>query len=289
MFKLILSTMRPSDWIKNLFVFAPLLFSQNLLNVRLFLYALSASLIFCLASGSIYIINDIKDRDEDRSHPTKAHRPIASQSLSVKNATVAAFALHVVCLTFSWFICPVFMIIVISYLLLHILYSCFLKKVVVLDVMVIAVGFIFRVLAGSAAIRVQTSHWLILCTAQIALFLALAKRRQEAIVQGDHFKETGRNSFSYKPYFIDQMISVVITSTLMSYALYTVSDKTIANLGTMNLIYTIPFVVYGMFRYLYLIHEKKDTADSTRIIIKDRPMILNLILWLSVVILTLYT
>ncbi|MDY6973246.1 MAG: UbiA family prenyltransferase [Thermodesulfobacteriota bacterium] len=181
MFKLILFSMRPLDWTKNLFVFVPLVFSQNLFNIRLFIYALSASLIFCLASSSIYITNDIKDRDEDKAHPIKANRPVASQSLSAKNAAAAALILHAGCLILSWFISPGFMLIVVLYLLLHILYSFFLKKVVVLDVMVIAAGLVLRVLAGSAAIRIETCPWILLCTAQIAFFFALTKRRQEAI------------------------------------------------------------------------------------------------------------
>jgi 4-hydroxybenzoate polyprenyltransferase len=281
--------MRPTHWIKNLFVLSPLVFSQNLFHPQLFILAFLAFVLFCGVSGSIYILNDVNDRFEDSTHPTKANRPIASGKLSLQAAVIAALILQGTCLICGWFISLRFMVILIAYLLLNVFYTFFLKKIVILDVMLIAAGFILRVLAGSAVIGIQTSPWLVICTGVLALFLGFGKRRHELILLKNTAAGNSKTPSYYSSVFLDQMISVVTASTLISYALYTVSEETVAKFQTGNLIYTIPFVVYGIFRYLYLLYQKESEGDPTRIIITDWPLIANLILWLLAVVLIVYT
>lgn len=288
MLKAIIISMRPEQWIKNLFVFGPLLFSQNLLDVEKFFAAFLAFLIFCGASGATYLVNDVKDIEEDRYHPAKATRPVASGRLSVKAATVSAILLSGLCIRASWFLSSKFAAILLAYLTLNLLYSFILKELVIIDVMTISVGFVLRVLAGSAVIDVPTSQWVLICTALIALFLGFSKRRHELILQENGAASSRKVLSHYSPYFLDQMIAVVTASTVMSYALYTVSNETIEKFQTSNLIYTIPFVLYGIFRYLYLVHKKDRGGSPAQIMLSDKPMMLNVILWVVAVLAVLY-
>jgi len=284
----IIISMRPAHWVKNFFVFTPLVFSQNLFHLKLLFLTSGAFLIFCAVSGAAYIINDLIDRDDDRIHPAKAKRPIASEKLSFKAALFSALMLQALGLVFAWALSPRLVLVAVFYIALNLLYSFFLKKIVILDVMAIAAGFILRILAGSAVTSVLPSHWLTICTGAIAIFLALGKRRHELILQNNLNGNNGKYLSYTSPYFLDQMIAVVTASTLMSYVLYTISAETIEKFGTTNLSFTIPFVVYGIFRYLYLMHQKGKGDDPARIMISDWPMILNLILWSLTVIWVLY-
>ncbi|OIP65013.1 MAG: decaprenyl-phosphate phosphoribosyltransferase [Nitrospirae bacterium CG_4_9_14_3_um_filter_53_35] len=288
MLKAIIISMRPEQWIKNLFVLAPLLFSQNLLDLEMFFRAFLGFLIFCGASGAIYLVNDVKDIEEDRSHPKKAARPVASGRLSVMTAVVSAILLSGLCLGVSWFLSSGFAAILLIYLTLNLLYSFILKELVIIDVMTISAGFVLRVLAGSAVIDVPTSQWVLICTALIALFLGFSKRRHELILQENGAVSSRKVLSQYSPYFLDQMIAVVTASTVMSYALYTVSEETVEKFQTSNLIYTVPFVLYGIFRYLYLVHQKDRGGNPAQIMLSDKPMMLNVILWVVVVLAVLY-
>ncbi len=286
-FRLILRTFRPQQWIKNLFIFAPLVFSQRLFDRSALLTTALAFAAFCAVSSAHYVFNDLLDAPEDRLHPVKSNRPIASGRLKTAPA-VAALVVAATCgLALAWTIGRPFLLIAIGYLALQTAYSIRLKHVVILDVFVVAAGFLIRVVAGGLAIRVAISSWLLICTILLSLFLALGKRRHELVL-------LERNAASHRPilkeyntYLLDQMISVVTASTLVAYCLYTISEETVAKFKTKNLIFTVPFVLYGIFRYLYLIHQKAEGGTPEALIIKDKPLLLDIFLWIGSAVLIL--
>lgn len=285
----LLRSVRPEQWTKNLVVFAALLFGQQLLSPKSVVLATVAFVVFCALSGVVYLINDVMDRDADRRHPVKSRRPIASGALPVPTALAAAGGLGVGALAASWWVGPAFLATSASYVGLLTLYSGPLKHVVVADVLTIALGFVLRAVAGAVAIGVDISHWLLVCTILLALFLALAKRRQEMVLLADSASSHRRILREYSPYLLDQMISVVTASTLTGYALYTVSPETIEKFGTDRLIYTLPFPLYGIFRYLYLVHQKQGGGSPAELLLHDRPLLLCVLLWAVSVILIIYT
>lgn len=286
--KYVLLSMRPEQWIKNLFVFTALLFSKNLLNLSKDIEALAGFIIFCVMTGCTYLINDLVDLERDKLHPIKSQRPIASGNLS--KTTAIKIVIFVCCagLFFAFYMDFFFGIIALSYLFLNIGYSLYLKSVVIIDVVTIAAGFVLRVLGGAVIISVIASQWLILCTILLALFLGFSKRRHELILLEDSASSHRRVLEHYSPYFLDQMISVVTASTVICYALYTMSRDTVEKLGTSKLIYTIPFVLYGIFRYLYLVHKKEEGGSPTEILFTDKPMIINVSLWVITVVVFIY-
>ncbi len=280
--------MRPKQWIKNTFVFAALIFAQQLLNFDSFLITLYAFLLFCLLSGSVYVINDIIDLEKDKLHPLKSKRPIASGALSIPQATFWGVVLALVSLFLSFYISLPFGMIALTYFLFNFLYSIFLKKVVIIDVMSIAFGFLLRAIAGAIVIEVEISTWLILCTILIALFLGFCKRRQELLLYKEESSSHREILSEYSKSFIDQMIGVVTASTVIAYSFYTMSPEVMEKLGTPHLNITIPFVLYGIFRYLYLIYKKEGADSPTRLILEDRPLLLNILLWGIAVVVILY-
>lgn len=280
--------MRPKQWIKNSFVFAALVFSKELFEFDCFLITLWAFLLFCLLSGSVYVINDIFDIKKDRLHPSKSKRPIASGAISIREAAFWGVTLALFSLFMSFYISLPFGIVASIYFLINLLYSIYLKKVVIIDVMSIAFCFLLRAVAGAVVIEVGISTWLILCTILIALFLGFCKRRQELLIYKEA-SSTHREILSeYSKGFIDQMIGVVTASTVIAYSLYTMSPEVMEKLGTHYLNITIPFVLYGIFRYLYLIYKKEGVDSPTRIILDDKPLLLNILLWGIAVIIILY-
>jgi len=281
--------MRPKQWIKNLFLFAGLIFSQNLFNIHKDLLTLLGFAIFCGVSGCVYLINDIKDIEGDKIHPEKSSRPIPSGNLSKSTAALAAGIILIVCLPLAFYINFYLGIITITYLILNLGYSFYLKNIVILDVFIIATGFVLRVLAGASIVSVRPSHWLIICTLTISLFLGFCKRRHELIALEDNAVNHRTVLGKYSVYFLDQMIAIVTASTVMSYALYTVSKETIEKFGTPNLIYSIPFVFYGIFRYLYLVHQKETGSNPSEELLTDKPLAINVILWILCVITIIYT
>lgn len=280
--------MRPKQWIKNGALFAPLLFSQNLFNRPLFLKTLEAFGLFCLLAGSVYIINDLKDLQEDRLHPIKRKRPLASGQVSPTLAGVIALVALTVSLIKGWELSVPFFEILMAYLLLQIAYTFFLKQQVILDIFSIAAGFVLRVVAGGLAIGVQLSPWLFICTTLLALFLAMAKRRHELVLLREEATEHRQILKEYSPYLLDQMMGVVTATTVMSYALYTISEETVAKFHTANLIFTLPFVLYGIFRYLYLVHQKVEGGRPEEILLTDRPLLLTVLGWTVTVFIVLY-
>jgi len=285
----IIKSMRPNHWIKNLFIFAPLIFSQNIFNFPLLFKNILAFIIFCLLSGSLYIFNDIKDMEEDKLHPVKSKRPIASGKLKRHAAINSFIIISIVGFALASLLKKYFIIILFIYFILQLFYSFYLKHVVILDIFVIATGFLIRVVAGALAIQVYISSWLLICTGLLALFLAINKRRYELLFLKDDAQTHRPVLKEYNPYLLDQMTAAVTASTIIAYCLYTISEETVTKFGTKNLMFTIPFVLYGIFRYLYLIHHKGEGGSPERLIIRDKPLLLDILLWILVAIIVLYT
>jgi 4-hydroxybenzoate polyprenyltransferase len=284
----IFKSLRLKQWIKNLIIFAPLIFSENIFDIRLLLKSLFAFVLFCLISGAAYILNDIKDLEEDKLHPLKSKRPLASGKLKKSQALITFFFLVTISLIGAFLINVPFFATIGIYLVLQVSYSFWLKHVVILDVFLIATGFFIRVIAGGLVIEVQLSPWLFICTILLALFLALSKRRHELVLL-DKSAEIHRPILKeYNPYLLDQMIAVVTASTVISYCLYTISSETIEKFGTRNLIFTVPFVLYGIFRYLYLVHQRNEGGSPELLIITDKPLLIDVFLWIATAVLIIY-
>jgi 4-hydroxybenzoate polyprenyltransferase len=270
---------RPWQWIKNLVVFAPLLFSQNVFVSKNIIHTLVACMFFCMISSSIYLLNDIRDCEQDRQHPHKRHRPLAAGELSVTVAVLAMTALVVFSLTGGVLLSEGLGVILGGYWVLNLLYCFWLKHQVILDVFVIAAGFVLRVMGGAVAIEVDTSPWLLLCTTLLALLLGFCKRRHELLLLGEQAAQHRQVLGEYSPRFLDMMISIVTTSTVMSYAFYTVSESTVQKFHTRGLLLTLPFVLYGICRYLYLVYHKGQGGEPSQCLLTDAPLIVNLGLW----------
>jgi 4-hydroxybenzoate polyprenyltransferase len=284
----LLRSLRPSQWTKNVFIFAGLIFSEKLLDPHAALRALAAFAIFCLLSGVVYLINDVRDREADRLHPLKSRRPIASGALPASTAMGAAIVFTVVGLTAAYLLDRQFGIVAASYVALLAAYSASLKHIVILDALTIAVGFVLRALAGAVVIHVVFSHWLLLLMLLLALFLALSKRRAELVALADGAIGHRRILAEYSPYLLDQMIGIVTASTLLAYAFYTISPETVEKFGTDRLLWTVPFPLYGIFRYLYLIHQRDGGGNPSEALINDRPLLVCVALWGLTVIAILY-
>jgi len=284
----LLLSLRPSQWTKNLIIFGGLMFGQRLLDPRSFAYATAAFVIFCALSGVVYLINDVADRDADRRHPVKMYRPIASGELPVRAALTAASVIGTAAVAGAFWLRPLFGVLAVCYVGLLALYSGPLKHVVIIDVLTIAVGFVLRAAAGAVAINVPISHWLYVLTILLALFLALSKRRHELVLLAD--RATGHRPIleEYSPYLLDQMISVVTASTLLGYAFYTVSPETQAKFGTDLLGLTLPFPIYGIFRYLYLVHQKEGGGSPAELLLTDKPLLVCVALWAIAVAIIIY-
>ena len=280
--------LRPAQWTKNLIVFAALIFGQRLTDVESVVRAVVAFHAFCALSGVVYILNDVIDRDADRQHPLKRLRPIAAGHLAVSVAVASAGALLTGALLASVWLGPAFLAHAAAYVVLQVAYSLGLKRQVILDVLSIAVGFVIRASAGGAAIHVPVSQWLLVCTILLALFLALAKRRHEITLLGDDAARHRAILGEYTPYLVDQMIAVVTASTLMGYAFYTVSSDTAERFGTPWLGLTLPFPLYGIFRYLYLVHRRSQGGSPTELLLADRPLLLCVALWGATTIALIY-
>ncbi len=279
---------RPAQWLKNLFVLAPLIFAGEANNVVAVWRALIATGIFCLLSSSVYAFNDVVDRESDRQHPLKKKRPLASGAVSVGSAITMISALVIIGLVSAWLLGLPFFIAALLFLTLNLLYSLALKNLVILDAMGIALSFVLRGYAGAMAITVPVSQWLLINTLLLALFMAFGKRRHELVLL-----ETGATAHRkilsrYSPYLLDQLIAVTTPSVVVMYMLYTMSSEVSTKLHTDNLYLTIPFVVYGILRYLYLIHKEDKGGSPTEVLLQDRPMAITVLLWALTVILILY-
>ncbi|MEW6103593.1 MAG: decaprenyl-phosphate phosphoribosyltransferase [bacterium] len=283
-FNLIIS-MRPKQWIKNLFIFAALVFGERLNDPISLLKVSFGFILFCLIAGSGYLINDVIDQKKDRLHPLKLKRPIISGALKKEYAIIFAILFIIASISFSFFINYNFSLCLVSYLLLSLSYSFFLKNIVIIDILILSFGFVIRVITGAFAIGVSISLWLLICTMLIALFLILSKRRHELVLLENDASLHREILSEYSPSFIDEMISAITGAAVIAYSLYAfqVRDK----FGEYFPL-TIPFVLYGIFRYLYLVHQKGRGGSPEIDITQDKPLMINMLLWIACVLCIIY-
>jgi len=280
--------LRPTQWSKNLVVFAALIFAKHLFNRADVVLVSLGFVAFCLTASAAYVMNDLRDCERDRQHPLKSLRPLPAGRVRRSTATILAVILLVAGLGISLALHPGFGILVVLYFALQIAYTFWLKEAVILDVMAIAAGFVIRAAAGGVIIAVPVSPWLIICTFLLALFLGFSKRRHELILLEGRATEHRASLKEYSPYFLDQMIAVVTASTVVAYAIWTVSPEIREKLGTEKLYLTIPFVLFGIFRYLYLVHQREEGGNPTQLLLTDRPLLLDVLFWIITVAVLLY-
>lgn len=280
-------SLRPRQWVKNLFVLAGVIFSQNLFT-PLLLPALAAFALFCALSGGVYLINDVADYDRDRLHPAKRHRPVASGTLPRMAALWTGAGIILGSLALAFLLSGAFGWVAAGYVVLLVAYSAGLKRVVIVDALTVAVGFVFRAIAGAVVIDVEISGWLLICTILLALFLALGKRRHELLTLEEEAAAHRPILADYSAGLLDQMIAVVTASTVTAYALYTMSAETVAKFHTRLLPLTLPFVLYGIFRYLYLLHRRRLGGNPSELFLSDRALLGNTLLWMLAILLLIY-
>jgi 4-hydroxybenzoate polyprenyltransferase len=284
----LVTALRPRQWTKNLLVFAGLIFSQGLHDPVLVARSVLAFAIFCLLSGGVYLINDVVDAERDRAHPQKRSRPVASGRLPARVAMIAGIVILAGASVAAFLLSAPFGAVAVAYAVLLTAYSAGLKHVVIVDGLIIAAGFVLRALGGVLVLGIELSHWLLLCTILLALFLTFGKRRHELIALEAGAADHRPILSEYSPQLLDQMIAVVTASTLMAYALYTMAPETQARLGTARLPLTIPFVLYGIFRYLYLLYRRDLGGDPSEHLLTDRALLIDVALWGAAVVVILY-
>jgi 4-hydroxybenzoate polyprenyltransferase len=284
----LLEIARPKQWVKNFFVFAPLLFAQQVF-VPLSLFRTSAAfLLFCLFASCVYMINDIADLERDQKHPEKRTRPLPSGRVSVPTVRIAGILLFLIAAGLSLALSGYFFLTALAYMVLNLIYSFWLRSVVILDGMFIAAGFVLRIVAGAVVIDKVVSDWLYICAIFVSLFLAFCKRRHEILLLGEGNAGAHRSNLKeYSTELLDEIISIVTCATIVTYALYCI-DETSPTYSE-NLKLSIPFVIYGLFRYLYLVHRREEGGNPTELLLSDRPLLLNGFLWLAVVFWVLYS
>ncbi len=273
--------MRPKQWYKNIIIFTALLFSYNLFNKTALIYSFYAFIIFCALSGSVYIINDLIDRKKDTLHPVKKNRPIASGKLKLEHALVFLTFFLIGSLTLAFLISKLFGYISLTYFFLFLIYSFILKNIVIVDVITIAAGFVIRAISGAIAINVTFSPWLVICTFLLALFLALGKRRHELLLLGNNANSHRPILNSYSVTMLEQMISSTTAALIVSYSMYTFLTN------NQFMMFTIPFAIYGLFRYLQIVHVSKSGGEP-ELLFGDKGMLANFALWGISVVIILY-
>ncbi len=275
----LIRSMRPQQWTKNiLFVFPAIVFDAKLLEFDLLLRVIAVAGLLVLASGSVYIINDLMDRDQDRAHPNKRHRPIASGALSAAVAKLASVILALVSLGLAYSLDFELFLLLALYLLIQLAYSLRLKHIALLDVLIVAAGFVIRVMVGGVVIDVEVSPWLYAFTGLLAMFLVVGKRRQELVMLGDQAEDTRLTFRQYNLPLLDDMLRIVTTSTLITYILYTIEVETMTKHGANWGLITVPFVLYGLLRYLYLLHVEETASAPEEILLSDRPIQITVML-----------
>jgi len=274
--------MRPHQWVKNVFVFAGLLFGHAWHDPELVKQVLMAFVAFCLVSSAIYVINDIIDLEQDRRHPKKRQRPLASGQVSIRDAIMLLLVLEFVGFGLAFLTLRMVFGILVVYGFMNIAYSLWLKHVVILDVFIIATGFMLRILIGTLGVGIPPSQWLLLCGLMVTLFLGFSKRRAEIIALTDDKTAHRKVLEHYSPVLLDKMIGITAAGLIMSYSLYTMNPDTIRTHGTPNLIYTVPFVMYGVFRYIYLLHHQSRGGDPSHDLVRDRHLLIAVGAWMLV-------
>jgi 4-hydroxybenzoate polyprenyltransferase len=286
MIKEYLKLFRLHQWIKNIFIFVPLIFSKNLFNSGLLFTVIVGFFEFCIASSLVYVLNDIIDIESDRNHPVKKERPLAAGKISKKAAIISVIVLFLIVLLLLPFFNIIFDALLITFIILNIFYSLVLKNIVIIDIFTIAAGFMLRIISGAFIINVEISNWLILTTMFISLFLGVMKRRSElALVENG---STRKVLAEYSITFSDQMATIAAAGVIICYALYSVSSRTISIFDTEKLIFTTPFVVFGIFRYMYLVYMSAKGENTSKILVSDLPMIINILLYILFSILIIY-
>jgi len=288
MLKYIIKLLRPSQWIKNGVVLAGLIFAGEGGHTDKVILAFQAFFAFCFFASAVYVFNDILDRERDRQHPLKKNRPIASGKVPIGTAVIIDIILIIGAVVLAYFTNVNVLIVGGVYFVLNLFYTTTLKNIVIIDVMTIAAGFVLRALAGAVAINVEFSGWLLVTTFVLALFLGFGKRRHEITLLEKEASSHRTILAQYSPYLLDQLIGVVTASTVITYLFYTLSPEVGSKLGTQYLFATIPFVIYGIFRYLYLVHKESKGGSPTRLLLTDPPLLIDVVLWLATVVLILY-
>lgn len=284
----IMQSMRPAQWTKNLVAFAALIFSRNFTNGPLAAKSLEAFLAFCLLSGVIYLFNDVADIEKDKLHPVKRERPLPSGRLGKTQALVVAVMATAVALYFSWQIGIGFFVVASAFLSLNMLYSFVLKRVVLLDVMSISLSFILRAIGGVEALRaidvtIEISPWLLICTLFLSLFLAFCKRRHEIVTLSD--AQGHRESLQeYSPALLDQLVGMTAGGSVIAYAIYTIWPDTVDKFETSNLVYTVPLVLIGVMRYLYLVYNKQKGGNPSDLLLHERFLLIVVLVWILLVV-----
>lgn len=286
--RVVIKLLRPKQWIKNLLVFAPLIFAQELLVFENVIRSVFAFIAFCFLSSCMYVVNDIYDCELDKAHPIKSKRPLPSGRISSQQAWIMALLLGALGLILAWYLGRDFSLVAVIYLALILAYSVWFKHEVILDVLIVSVGFVLRALAGAVVIQVEFSPWLLVTTLFLALFLALGKRRRELILLADEAVNHRKILGEYSRSLLDQLIVMVATASLLSFTLYTLSSNTITKFGTTNLVYTLPLVIYGLFRYFYLVYRKDGGGDPTETLYTDLPLLGCVALWGILIIVIIY-
>lgn len=290
--KFIILSLRPEQWSKNFIIFAGILFAGAINNPYIVLKTLYVFIIFCLLSGASYIVNDIIDIKRDQHIEGKRKRPIAKGDLHVKTAIAVSAALFIIGAIWSSTFSAKLFSIVIAFIALHLIYDFFLKHVVILDVFSISLSFLLRLFAGLSVLSLKEtefSSWILLCTIFLSLLLALCKRRSELMLLAENSKFHRKSLEDYGEKYLDQLISIVAGANILSYSLYTLSPDTIERHRTANLTLTIPFVIFGIFRYLYLVYMKEAGLRPEKVLLRDAPFLINLILYTVIVYVIVYT
>jgi len=281
-------SLRPQQWIKNLLVFAALIFSGHLFDIAYIINTVLIFVAFCLVSGSTYIINDVRDKKEDEIHPEKKNRPIASGKISTKSAILFSIILLIVGLSLAFKINLNTFIALLSYFVLTSTYTLYFKHKVIYDIILVALGFVIRAIAGAVAIEVAISPWLLVCTFFLALFLVTGKRRHELVSLEESAQDHRKILGEYNLKLLDQIIVVVTAACIVSYALYTLDASTMAKFKTERLIYTIPIVLAGIFRYFFLIYSRNLGGSPEKVMLNDRGILLTVSLWIIMVGILIY-
>jgi len=274
--------LRPQQWIKNVFIFAGLIFSRQFYYAESIITSIFAFLIFSLLSSGVYVINDILDYEEDKIHPVKSKRPIAAGRIKKENAWIISALLIFAAYVLAFFISNSFFYTCLVYSCMMVLYSLKVKHLVILDVLFVAIGYVLRAIAGAVAINVEISSWLLLCTLLLALFIVVSKRRTEIVLLGEEAVKHRKILFHYSIDMLNQMIAIVTSACIVSYCLYTLAPETVSKFHTRDLIFTVPFVIYGIFRYLFLTYKKQKADIPEKLLIKDLPLQICIISWVIV-------
>ncbi len=285
---LFLESLRPHQWVKNLFIFAPLVFSKHVADLRDTLLTLLGFGVFCMVSGAVYILNDLLDLEADRAHPLKGTRPLASGRLDPFIAGIGGAAFAVVGMGAAFALGLAFGAVTLGYLAMNLSYSWRLKSVVILDVMLVALGFVLRVYAGGVLIGVPISSWLLLCTFSLAMFIALNKRRHELVLLQEAAQNHRAVLEHYSLPLLTQAVTIMAAIALVSYSLYTTAPQTVSRFGTENLIFTLPFAVFGMLRYLFLVEKRDGGGNPSEILVRDIPTLIAVLGWILTCLVIIY-